>query len=68
MTKTEYDALRRFICGGHNCSDCPIDKYVPCSELTPEEELVRYAREEFNSRPLKTIYKILVKYARGVMV
>lgn len=69
MTKDEYKVLHKYICRRHNCTDCPIDKYFPCDETTPKEDLLKCSlKEAATSGCSKKILDILTKYAKAVIV
>ena len=67
MTKNEYDTLRRFICSNHSCNNCPIDEYNPCHLVTPEKDLLFYARKE-NLGCSPKILAIIRKYSKAVII
>lgn len=67
MTKDEYMILRSFICGSHNCIDCPLDRYVPCDEVTPEKEMLFYARKESAERAGLKVRRIIGKLSKAVV-
>ena len=69
VTTDEYRVLRYYICNRHDCRECPIDKYYPCDEATPKEDLLKYSlKEAATSGCSKKILDILNKYAKAVIV
>lgn len=68
MTAEEYRVLYGFICGRHNCIDCPLNKYIPCNKVTPEREILFYARCELKTRADRKVANIIAKLSKGVVV
>ena len=67
MTINERRTLHAFICNGNRCSDCPIDKYAPCDTMTPDADLLRYARIKLRGKELPKVSKIVKDLSKVVV-